>query len=156
MDPSSAHEFNGAMQLWQAVELFSPQSIPRLAQLGSDIPAIDVRYGDCLPWETAHPLQRLPMEVGWQWSFDLYFGIFPLERLREVLQQRFGQQADDLDERIAGESALFACRANAGGCWMPGSELLSGCAWAQACLRADQAGKLDPDYVCTSAIVANR
>lgn len=112
---------------WRAVELFSPQKIPavsareRVYAVAEDGP---------LPWEDGHPLRSIPLEPGFAWQHVVYGGAYPLRAVRDVLLRVFGENEEDHDGRLDGESALFALTVNDEGRLLLDSPVLSTCAWA--------------------------
>jgi hypothetical protein len=50
-------------QFWQAVEIFSPQTLPKL---DPKQPTIDVRAGSPMPWEPGGRLPKLKDKCVWR------------------------------------------------------------------------------------------
>jgi AAA domain len=112
------------VRFWQAVEIFSPQQLPRREARKH---VCDIKPGEPMPWE---PGSRLPAaHQDKVWRHQVYGGVYELSRVSDVLVARFGQ--DDAETPGAsGESALFGCTVDADGCLAEQSTVLSACAWA--------------------------
>jgi hypothetical protein len=111
------------VRFWQAVEIFSPQQLPK-PSAGDNV--IDIRPGEPMPWERAFRLRK--PEPGKVWRHEIFCGVYKLRRVRDVLVQRFGD--DNPEAPVRGESALFACTVDANGFLVERSAILSACAWA--------------------------
>jgi hypothetical protein len=111
------------VRFWEAVEIFSPQQLPK-PSAGDDV--IDIRAGEPMPWEPAFGLRK--PDRGKVWRHEIFCGVYKLRRVRDVLVQRFGD--DNPEAPIRGESALFACTVDANGFLVQRSAILSACAWA--------------------------
>lgn len=110
-------------QFWQAVEIFSPQSLPKLDPRNH---TVDLQRRDRVPWEQR---SRLPeAKAGYAWRHEVYGGLYELSRVRDVLVSRYGQDREE-EPPPKGKSALFACTVNAGGFLVPDSMIVSACAW---------------------------
>jgi hypothetical protein len=110
-------------QFWQAVEIFSPQSLPRPDPKNH---SVDLQRHDRAPWEQG---SRLPeAEAGFAWRHEVYGGLYELGRVRDVLVSRYGQD-DDEEPPPKGMSALFACTVDMDGFLVPDSMVVSACAW---------------------------
>jgi AAA domain-containing protein len=110
-------------QFWQAIEIFSPQSLPRL---DPEHHTVDLQHRDRVPWE---PRFDLPgAKAGYAWRHEVYGGLYELSRVRDVLVSRYGQDREEAPPP-KGKSALFACTVNAGGFLVPDSMVVSACAW---------------------------
>ena len=110
-------------QFWQAVEIFSPQSLPKLDPKNH---TVDLQRRDRVPWEQR---SRLPeAKAGYAWRHEVYGGLYELSRVRDVLVSRYGQDRDE-EPPPKGKSALFACTVNEDGFLVPDSMVVSACAW---------------------------
>ncbi|MDQ2874368.1 MAG: hypothetical protein M3Y33_06010, partial [Actinomycetota bacterium] len=110
-------------QFWQAVEIFSPQSLPRLDQKNH---TVDLQRRDRVPWEQR---SRLPeAKAGYAWRHEVYGGLYELSRVRDVLVSRYGQDREEQPPPKR-KSALFACTVNENGFLVPDSMVVSACAW---------------------------
>ena len=111
------------VQFWQAVEIFSPQSLPKLDPKNH---TVDLQRRDRVPWEHR---SRLPeAKAGYAWRHEVYGGLYELSRVRDVLVSRYGQDRDE-EPPPKGKSALFACTVNEDGFLVPDSMVVSACAW---------------------------
>jgi hypothetical protein len=109
-------------QFWQAVEIFSPQSLPRLEKNRT----VDLQSGDPVPWEQRS--RRGEAKAGYTWRHEVYGGLYELSRVRDVLVNRYGQDREE-EPPPTGKSALFACSVDSDGFLVPGSMVVSACAW---------------------------
>lgn len=110
-------------QFWQAVEIFSPQSLPRLDPKNH---TVDLQRGDRVPWGQG---SRLPeAKADYAWRHEVYGGLYELSRVRDVLVSRYGQDREE-EPPPKGKSALFACAVNEDGFLVPDSMVVSACAW---------------------------
>jgi AAA domain len=111
------------VRFWHAVEMFSPQQLPRTDARNH---VADLRPWDPMPWE---PDGRLPQaKPGKVWRHEVFGGVYDLSKIRDVLVKEYGQ--DDPEAPARGQSALFACTVDADGYLVEESALLSSCAWA--------------------------
>jgi hypothetical protein len=110
-------------QFWQAVGIFSPQSLPRLDQRNH---TVDYQDGDGVPWG---PRSLLPEpNPGHIWRHEVYGGLYDLSRVRDVLVSQYGQDQDE-EPPPKGRSALFACTVDEKGFLVEDSVVVSACAW---------------------------
>jgi AAA domain-containing protein len=110
-------------QFWQAVEIFSPQSLPKLDPSNH---TVDLQRHDRVPWEQLSRLKEA--KAGYAWRHEVYGGLYELSRVRDVLVSRYGQDRDE-EPPPKGKSALFACTVNEDGFLVPDSMVVSACAW---------------------------
>jgi hypothetical protein len=115
------------IEFWRAVELFSPQNVPKVDPRGR---VYRVTAGDPLPWEAGHDLQRVRLDSRMTWRHTVYGGVFSLARVRKRLEEEFGADAESLDAARPGDSALFAVTVTHDGRPILGLQELSSCAWA--------------------------
>jgi hypothetical protein len=111
------------VRFWQAVEIFSPQQLPKLDARRH---VSDIRPGKPMPWESGSHLRAA--RQGHVWRHEIFGGVYELTRVRDVLVALYGQ--DDPEVHISGESALFGCTVDADGFLAEHSTVLSECAWA--------------------------
>lgn len=91
------------VRFWRAVELFSPQKVPAVSPDGQ---VFAVKAGVPLPWEEPSSLPR--PRNGYVWQHTVFCGVFPVERVRDVLADVFPEAAaQDRDGRLNGSSALM-------------------------------------------------
>ena len=111
------------VRFWHAVEMFSPQQLPKVDPRNH---VLDYRPGDSLPWEPAARLQA-PRQ-GRVWRHEVYAGVYDLRKVRDVLVAKYGQ--DDPEAPVRGQSAMFACTVDADGYLIEQTGVVSACAWA--------------------------
>lgn len=110
-------------QFWQAVEIFSPQSLPKVDPKNR---TVELQPGDRAPWEQH---SRLPKaKADYAWRHEVYGGLYELSRVRDVLVAGYGQDREE-EPPPKGKSALFACTVNEDGFLVPDSMVVSACAW---------------------------
>ena len=109
-------------QFWQAVEIFSPQSLPKLDPKNN---TVDLQRRSRTPWEQRSHRQE---KAGYAWRHEVYGGLYELSRVRDVLVSRYGQDRDE-EPPPKGQSALFACTIDEDGFLVPDSMVVSACAW---------------------------
>jgi len=126
------------LAFWRAVELFSPQAVPKL----DEERVYRVAEGSPLPWEEGHPLGRERIRGSLAWQHHVYLGVYSLDEafadLREALSDRGGDEDGELP--WAGHSALAAFAVAHDGRAILGSQTLSSCAWALSRAHAGGAG----------------
>ena len=120
------------LDYWRAVELFSPQTVPRVAPDDYLEPVLLAQKDVPLPWEPAHPLKSRRILSDTARRFQVYCGIYSFERMRCVLEDKLGKDPEVLDERPDGESCLFAFSVADDGRPLFDTFVLSTCAWATA------------------------
>jgi hypothetical protein len=117
------------VEFWRAVEVFSPQPLPRP---DPRIRVADVAAGGPAPWEAGSG-HCGPAPAGKAWRHEVFGGVFPLSRVRDTLTGLYGPDADGGQREPAkGQSALFACTVDGAGSLIPRTAVLSSCAWAVA------------------------
>ena len=62
--------------------------------------------------------------------YSIYCGVYKLERVTDVMEKKFGRDAEAVDERMDGENCLFALLVTRDGRPLLDSLTLSSCAWA--------------------------
>src|SRR6185437_9216308 len=114
------------LEFWRAVEIFSPRPLPRP---DARLRIADVASGVPVPWEAGSRLGAPP--PGKAWRHEVFGGIYELSRVRDVLTGLYGPDADGGQrEPAGGQSALLACTIDGDGVLVPGTAVLSSCAWA--------------------------
>jgi hypothetical protein len=77
-------------QFWQAVEIFSPQSLPKIDQTNH---VVDLQGNDRAPWEQHSHLGDV--KPGHAWRHEVYGGLYELSRVRDVLVAMYGQDREE-------------------------------------------------------------
>jgi len=117
------------LRYWRAVEYFSLQTVdkvnPRERMFG-------VGPNRPLPWEPGSALDRHRSRRGFVWQHTVYAGIFPVDKVRDVLLRAFcaPDSEQNLDGRVGGDSAMLCFTVNQDGVLHKDSVTLSTCAWA--------------------------
>jgi hypothetical protein len=115
------------IEFWRAVEVFSPQPLPRPDARSR---VADAGPGEGLPWEPGAPGCPQPAE-GKAWRHEVFAGLHELGRVRDTLTGLYGPDDDGGQrEPAGGQSALFAVTVDGDGVIVPGTAVLSSCAWA--------------------------
>ena len=119
------------LNFWQAVEIFNPQPLPSVNPVKN---VYEVNDG-LLPWDAGHPLRRIKIKDNLTWRHCVYVGVFDIQRVRELLQEKFGSDPESFDDRPSGQTALLAFMVTDEGEPLLGSEEFASCAWAAGRLR---------------------
>ena len=115
------------LAFWRAVELFSPQSVPKLDARDRVYP---VEEGSPLPWEPGHPLREAWLRESNAWQHSIFLGVYSLEAAYTELRCALGGGEEDGDPPRAGHSALASFIVAEDGRVLLGSQTLASCAWA--------------------------
>jgi hypothetical protein len=116
------------VRYWRAVEMFSPQTLRD--RPSSDNSVYQLEPDRVPPWHPDHPIARIELKPDEVWQHSVYGGVFGLEKLRDILIDFFGDDKRYRDERLDGETAIFACTLDSKGRLIADSGVLSACAWA--------------------------
>lgn len=117
------------IELWRAVEMFSPPAIPRARPAQR---VLDVAPGEPLPWNPGHPVQATRLTKDQAWRHTVYVGLYPREAVFSALKDVFPPAPDSYEERPSGQSALLGFAVSERGILLESSAVLSACAWATA------------------------
>jgi hypothetical protein len=120
------------LDYWRAVELFSPQNVPRVTPNDPTEPVFSAREDVSLPWHPGHPPKSRRTPPGTSRRFQVYCGIYSLETVRNILESTLGKDPESFDERPDGESCFFAFSVADDGRPLFDTFVLSTCAWATA------------------------
>jgi hypothetical protein len=113
---------------WRAIELLSPQRLPRVAARAH---VDDFFPGEPMPWEAGSRVAAVSLAPGQVWRHEVYGGVFDVQRVADVLVREFGDDGPvSQRDPVPGQSALFACTVDADGLLVDQSAVLSSCAWA--------------------------
>ncbi|HEY0640967.1 MAG TPA: damage-inducible protein, partial [Pseudonocardiaceae bacterium] len=111
------------IRFWRTAELFAP---PALERVNADEGVVALRPHEPLPWDEPPPAPE-----GHAWRHHVYVGVFPLDAAMDVLARVFPADEEPAGERpVIGETALAALTVGADGRLVPGTVVLSHCAWA--------------------------
>lgn len=125
---SNAEREARILQYWKAVELFSPQQLPRFHPNHRKEPVLRLEGETPLPWDSSRWF-RAP-ETGHKWRFTAYCGLYKLSRVRSRLETRFGRDPNNFDRRTDGESCVFALQITSEGRPLLDTFILASCPWA--------------------------
>lgn len=115
---------------WRSIELFSPQNVPKVAPNDYTEPVFSANQVTALPWEPAHPLKKRRPPPLTARRFQVYCGIYSLQKVRSILEDKLGKDPESFDERMDGESCLFAFSVTDDGRPLFETFVISTCAWA--------------------------
>ncbi|TCN55888.1 AAA domain-containing protein [Rhodococcus sp. SMB37] len=124
------HRQGGIIEFWRAVELFSPQQVPKVDKFDTLSPVEKVTPRDLLPWEHGHRLRISPRRAGYERQHIVYFGVYRIDDVWSAVDEILAPGEENYDPRPSGECALAALVVDKYGCVVSGSEVLSGLAWA--------------------------
>ena len=122
------------LQYWKAVELFSPQKIPRLNPNHRTEPVLRASGETPLPWDPSHWFPDAA--AGRKWRFTAYCGLYKQGRVRARLEHAFGRDPTSFDRRPEGESCLFALQITTDGRPLLDTFVLASCPWAVGRLKS--------------------
>lgn len=146
-DPRAEDERLRILTFWWMMELFSPQSAPKVTRRAtrpSGRQVVEWRSGDPLPWEKLAPPEPLHGTCR-VWRHTIYLGVYKLEATYESLHRVFAEDADAYDERPGGESACAGLLIDDDGRLVADSAVLSSALWAVA--RIHDPGPRDPRWM---------
>ncbi|ABI90772.1 DEAD/DEAH box helicase [Burkholderia ambifaria] len=118
------------LRYWRAIEIFCPQSVPKVKPEDKKTPTNDFRAPNAIaPWDKRHAVMR--RRIGNDaWRHEVYAGVYPVRALRDLLQEKFGADPDSYDERLDIDTALFCLSVTHDGRVLFDNAVLSTCAWA--------------------------
>lgn len=118
------------LEYWRAVELFSPQSVPKVDPRDAHAPVFRLQGDGLLPWEAEHPLAGRRQHPGLVWRHTVFLGVHGLGSLRELLEEKLGRDPESFDERADGQGCMLALSMTEQGQPLFESLVLSTSAWA--------------------------
>ncbi len=118
---------------WKAVELFSPQKVPRPNPSNPKEPVLRAGGETPLPWDQSRWFRAA--DSGRRWRFTAYCGLYKLSRIRSFLEHRFGRDPANFDSRPDGDSCLFSIQITAQGRPLFDTFVLASCPWAVGHLK---------------------
>ncbi len=133
------------LSYWRAIELFSPQQLPRVAPNDFIDPVFSANPEVPLPWDLSHPFRSRRPPPNTSRRYQVYCGIFSLEKVRSILEEKLGKDPETFDERSDGETCLFAFSVTDDGRPLFDTFVLSSCAWATA--RTIEPGPNNADWL---------
>lgn len=134
------------LRYWRAVEIFCPQSIPKLQPEHRDRPTNHFATSDSVAsWSEKHKIAKRKIGATHVWKHEVYAGVYELRTLRDFLQTRLGADPESFDSRLDGQSALFSLTVTHDGRPLFESTVLSTCAWAWG--RTIAPGPGAPDWL---------
>lgn len=142
------------LDFWHAIELFSPQAIPRLAPRDSVEPVFSIEEGLPLPWDPNHFLQGRYKSLQMRSRYQVFCGIFKLEKIHKILEEKLSKPAENYEERTSGESCLFTFSVTQEGRPLFDTFTISSCAWATG--RTLDPGPHDLDWLKDFNLQAHR
>ncbi|MFZ2529738.1 MAG: AAA domain-containing protein [Rhodococcus sp. (in: high G+C Gram-positive bacteria)] len=120
---------------WRAIELFSPQTVPKVDRFDAHTPVEVVRSGAPLPWETGHRLSA-PSRRGYERQHVVYVGVYRIDDVWVAVDGILDPSTENFDPRPAGDCALAAIALDEHGRYLPGTAIVSGLAWAAGRTRS--------------------
>jgi hypothetical protein len=130
------------LRYWHAVEMFSPQTVPAVNRRER---IRTLEPGKLAPWEDGHFAKDERPERDNVWQHVVYGGVYDLTVVKDRLIEVFGADPDADDERMSGESAIFAFTVNEEGRVLLDTPTFSTCAWALG--RTHDPGPGAPDWL---------
>lgn len=129
---------------WRAVELFSPQAVPKVDRFDTYAPVEAVKAGNPLPWETGHRLAT-PARRGYERRHVVYLGVYRIDDVWVAVDGILDPGTENFDPRPAGDCALAAIQVDEQGRVLPDTAIVSGLAWAAG--RTRDPGPSDPSWL---------
>ena len=123
-------EIASIINFWRAVEMFSPQSIPRLAPNDNTAPVFLGSENSPLPWEASQGREAYRNPPHTSTRYLVYCGIYELKKVRSILEDKLGSDPDTFDELPDGEACMFAFSVTDDGRPLFDTFVLLTCAWA--------------------------
>lgn len=133
------------LDYWRAVELFSPQSVPRINSKDANELVINLTANSIPPWHPSHPLQKRLIHEEFTWRHQVYCGIFDMGEVIRLLEDNIGRNTDSSGEYFKQESAVCAFIISNDGRPLAESLIISTCPWAVA--RTLTPGPEDPGWL---------
>lgn len=135
------------LAFWRTVELFSPQSLPKVTRRSTgamDNRVVDWNEGDPPPWMRL-PRPRPLGNTARVWRHTVYLGVYEVEGIYETLHRVFADDADAYDERPGELSACAGLVVNDRGRVVVDASVLSSALWAVG--RAHSPGPSDDGWM---------
>lgn len=142
------------IDFWRAIELFSPQPVPRVDPSSKQDPVFDITPQSLPPWHNEHSLQRRPIADTMTWRHQVYIGIFNLGRVLEILEEKIGRDPDSPGEFPNQPTAIATFSVSNAGRLLPNTLVVSTCAWVSA--RTLYPGPADPSWLSGFDEIAGR
>lgn len=115
---------------WRAIELFLPQSVPKINNsLNGQPKVINALLDKPLPWEVKCQKKGESDSRGKN-QHQVFCGIYKIKTVRDKLIEVFGKDPESFDKREDGESCLFVFSVDGDGRPLPDSFTVSSCIWA--------------------------
>lgn len=142
------------IDFWRAIELFSPQQVPRVDPYNKQDPVFGITPQSLPPWHPEHPLQRRPIADTMTWRHQAYIGIFNLGKVLEILEEKIGRDPDSSGEFPNQQTAVATFSVSNEGLFLANTLIVSTCAWVSA--RTLYPGPADPSWLSGFDEVAGR
>ncbi|MGW6694942.1 DEAD/DEAH box helicase [Rhodococcus sp. NPDC054953] len=124
---------------WRAIELFSPQTVPKVDRFDTYAPVEAVTANAPLPWEPGHRLSAPPRR-GYERRHVLYLGVYRIDDVWVAVDGILDPGTENFDPRPAGDCALAAIQVDDRGRVLPDTAIVSGLAWAAGRTRTPGPG----------------
>ncbi|WP_137876351.1 DEAD/DEAH box helicase [Rhodococcus sp. Q] len=122
---------------WRAIELFSPQTVPRIDRFDTLSPVEDVTDPRVrLPWEPGHDQQKRPIRLGFERRHVVYVGVYRIDEVWVAVDDILDPGTENFDPRPSGDCALAAIVVDDRGRYIRDTAIVSGLAWAAGRTRA--------------------
>jgi hypothetical protein len=131
------------LRYWKAIELFSPQKIPRVNPNSKKEPVLRLGERTRPPWDKSDGF-RTP-DPGHEWRFTAYCGIYKQDHVRRLLEKRFGRDRSNFDQRTDEEACLFAVQISSKGRPLFDTFVLASCSWVAG--RLIDPGLANPEWL---------
>jgi len=118
------------LEFWKAVELFSFQKIPKVDPYDKAAPVYLFNNDESCLWNFPEKNIRPYLNKHQIRQFQLFVGIYQLNKVEEILTDKLGKDENSFDKRPPGDSCLFVFSLDEKGIPIEDSLILSSCAWA--------------------------
>lgn len=118
------------LNYWHSIELFSPPVVPQVHLLDDQETIFDMVEKEPVPWDSRHPLQKYVLPDGKVWRYQFFCGLYPIDYIRETLEEVFGKDPEISDSYSESECCILTFCVSKSGQFVDDSFELSTCAWA--------------------------
>ncbi|HIG5938801.1 DEAD/DEAH box helicase [Klebsiella pneumoniae] len=118
-------------RFWRAIEALAPQNIDKANERDMLNPVYKTGAGGMLPWDAPQHRRKTP-EPGKSWRYSAQAGVYHLNVITSMLEDKIGAHEEIAEKRINGKSRLFDIGFNESGIPQPVTFMSSLSAWSAA------------------------
>jgi len=142
--------FLNLITFWRDVEALSPQEIPKEAPKDSKEPVRNWRLDALPPW-LDDEFKRRSIPSTHIWRHTVYAAVYDRSNLIELLEKHLGKQPDVYEERLTGQSCVFALSVDENGQPLFETMMISMAAWASGIVASQGLAALGNSDACDIA-----